>query len=113
MAALVQNKAGEAQSICQQLASAGALIDFGEDERVLCAKKGLATLGPAWVQDRRTDKGPSVSVDAEPAEIDIETDTERQRQTAKDKQAERERPVRARKMAGRLSGSAVSASSER
>ena len=64
-------------------------------------------------QDRRTDKGPSVSVDAEPAEIDIETDTERQRQTAKDKQAERERPVRARKMAGRLSGSAVSASSER
>ena len=51
MAALVQNKAGEAQSICQQLASAGALIDFGEDERVLCAKKGLATLGPAWVQE--------------------------------------------------------------
>ena len=40
----VPNRMGEAQTIVQELASAGTLIGFCTDERVTCAIRGLAKL---------------------------------------------------------------------
>jgi hypothetical protein len=40
----VPNRMGEAQTIVQELASAGTLVEFCTDERVTCAIRGCAQL---------------------------------------------------------------------